>query len=365
MTIDVSALVKSVTESELYALGLEVAAAFGLPVTSWRVDDPARANIQFTAEQLATRDVIAADLAKSAFLSTSEGDWKTVVASEVYGVPRGEATYATPTVTLHNAGGGYYPRVAGDITVKASGINKTYRTTSDGALSAGATVTFTLVADEPGADSSVIANDIDELVTTLIGVEVVSSTAAVAADAQDDDSLEDQCNDTLGALSPNGPDDAYEFVCKNSTLTGTTEITRARTAGDDDTGHVTIYVAGATGGVSGTALTAAQNAVERWATPQCIRPTVLSASIATITVTATISGEDIPSNASSLISIALSALFSLPASQGGVIARSKIDQIMHEAVPAIESITLTVPAADVELTIAEVPVLGTLTITEV
>ena len=46
-------------------------------------------------------------------------------------------------------------------------------------------------------------------------------------------------------------------------------------------GTVTVYVDGASGAVSGAAVTACQDAVETWSTPLCITPTVESTSAAT------------------------------------------------------------------------------------
>src|SRR5690606_21310682 len=109
---------------------------------------------------------------------------------------------------------------------------------------------FDLVADEAGSGSSVGADEIDELVTTFLGVEIASSTAAVGTDEPDPETIREQCRATTGALSPNGPPDAYEFVVRESSLTGVTEITRAKATGDSDTGTGDVIVASASGAVS-------------------------------------------------------------------------------------------------------------------
>jgi hypothetical protein len=75
-------------------------------------------------------------------------------------------------------------------------------------------------------------------------------------------------------LSPNGPRDSYNAVVRDPTLTSDLTITRSRTIDDSTTGDVTVYVAGPSGAVGGTAVGLAQAAVEKWSAPCCITPTV-------------------------------------------------------------------------------------------
>lgn len=367
-TIEVFTLFVSNTAAKIYSSALELAASVGLPVTSWRAGDPTKTSFNFLADALAAREDVLSEFIKAGFRSTAEGDWFTLMARDMYGVTRGEATFAEPTATVHNGGGGFYPRVAGDLTFKASSTGKTYHTTDagSGVLSAGATVTYALIADEAGSDSSAAANDVDTLVTQLLGVTVVSSTAATAIDAQPDPSLDEQCAATLGALSPNGPGDAYEFVVRNPDLTGNTEITRAKTVADDDTGRVIVYVAGTSGPVSGAAITAAQAAVERWATPNCVRPTVTNASAVTVALTSEITGVDIPSDFEASIAAAF-GVYCSSIEIGGLVATSAIVALHHTAVPQITSVTqpLTAPAANVVLAAGEVALPGVVGVTEV
>lgn len=364
MTIEITALFVAQTAERLLQLGLEVAQAIGLPVTSWRSGDPTRSLYRYMADALAAREQVGSEFIRAGFLSTAEGDWKTVVASETYGVERTEAVESTPTATLTNAGGGFYEIAPGDLTLKASSTGATFHNTTGGTLSAGVTLAFSLIADEAGSAGTVAANEIDELVTTLLGVSVVSSTYGVGTDAQSDDELEDQCNDTLGALSPNGPADAYEYVAKNSALTGVTEVNRARSSNDSTAGTVSVHVASASGAVSAPSLAAIQDALEQWATPLCVTPTALSATPITVSITATIHGEDIPAGFASTIATAL-AVFFAQTQIGEAVYRSAIIAAIHGAVPEIDSVVLSVPAADAVLVASEVPVLGTVAVTEV
>lgn len=365
MTISVQALFTPETAANILNLGLDIARLVGLPVTTWRSGDPTRSLYKYLATVLAGLEGIYGDYIRAGFLSSATGEWLTVLAWEVYGVERTEATFATGTITLTNGGGGFYPvDSSGDLTFKAGSTEKTFHSTSTGTLSAGSTVVFEFEADEAGSDSSVALNEIDELVTTLLGVTIVTSSAAVAVDEQSDEALREQCRSTLGALSPDGPPDAYEYVVRNPALTGVTEITRASTDHDSTTGEVTVFVGSPSGTVSGASITAAQDAIEIWATPLCVTPTVQNVTPVQIHVTATITGSDIPAGADDLIEAALGVLFSSVNPDGATVARSRIDKLIHDTIPQVVSVTITVPAADITLVIGEVPVTGTIVIAE-
>jgi len=376
MTLSISALFSVRTFDQILAVGLEVAEALGLPVTTWREGDPTRSQYHYLAEVLSTLEPTNASYIKAGFLSSAVADaeesgsseWLKVLALETFGVEVAEATYATSAagegVTLTNGGGGLYDVAAGDITFRNSVTNKTYHNTDAFVLSAGLTHTFEIVADEAGSDSTVGDDEIDELVTTLPGVTVVSSDPVVGIDEPSPKAIEVLCLATLGALSPNGPPDAYEYVCTNAALTGVTEINRATALGDDETGEVTIYVASAAGAVTSGSVAAAQAAVLIWATPLCIRPTVISATAETVDVTAQIVGDNIPSTFLSDIEGALETLF-LDLPIGGTVYRSRIIAAIHEAVPSAVSVVLLAPALDVTLAATEVPVVGTVIVTEV
>src|SRR6185369_1808287 len=105
-------LLQSDTAARWKSLGLQIAQALGLVVTSWRTGDPTLSTYDFVSEALENRDARSVELAKAAWLSQATGDWLTVLAEEVFGVIREQATYATPTITLTNTGGGYYPIAA-------------------------------------------------------------------------------------------------------------------------------------------------------------------------------------------------------------------------------------------------------------
>lgn len=372
--INISALLQSDTAAKWKSFGLQIAQALGLVVTSWRTGDPTLATFDFVAEALENRDARSVELAKARWLSQAEGEWLTILAEEGFGVVREQATYATPTITLHNGGGAFYPIAPGDLTFKDTITNKTFHnTTGDteagGPLSAGTTRTYELTADEAGSGSTVGTNDIDFIVTPRNGVTITGSTAAVGLDQQSDDSLKVQCLASLGALSPDGPADAYEFVARSPKLTGVSDVARARAVGDSSNGFVTLYIAGAAGPVAGASLTAVQAAILRWATPLCMTPTTVDATPVVINITATISGPGLPGDAPTLAEnqlLTVLSAFQIADSGGDSVDTTLLTKAMRDGIGVpIKTLAMTSPAAPVALALGQYPVLGTVSITEV
>jgi hypothetical protein len=370
MTINIFTLIGFQNYEKYYTRGLELAAAVGLPVTSWRAFDPTRSFYSFIAEALSALDAPVSEYIRSGFLSLAQGDWLRVVAEELYGLDADDfaATYAEPTVTLTNTGGGEYTIDAGDLTVKNSATGNTYHSTSSpGALAPGASLTYQLTADEAGSDSSVTANELDELVTTFEGVEIVSSTQGLATDESTDEEIRDACRATLGALSPNGPADAYAYVAKNAELTSVSGINRAAAQGSS-TGLVTVTVASQSGAVSAPNLALILAAVQRWAAPLCVSATVVSAEEVPVIDTYTIAKSPAlttpAAEVESAIHDALDALFTSTRIGGdnGEIAASLITRTIHEAFPGL--IYAVTGVEDVTLTVSQVPVRGTITIVQ-
>ena len=349
MSVDISSLFSRTTASEWLAIGLDIAAGLGVPVTSWRTGDPTKTQFVFLSNALALLDVTITDSIKARWLSTASGAWLRVLAKEVFGVDAEEADYATPSITLHNGGGGYYDPGVGDLTFKSSISGKTYTNTdtSDGPLAPGATRTYALIADEAGSESSVATNEIDTFVTQLLGATIVSSTAASATDDEDDESLKSRCRDTLGALSPNGPPDAYRYVATNAELTGRPEVSRVQVIEDSTNGTVTVYIAQASGSVGSPVVTDVQAAIDRWARPLTVIPSVASASTVPVDVTAVVYG-DLPVGFESAVELAVDAYIS-SRDVGETVYRSALITAIHEAFDkgVVKSVDLILPAANV------------------
>lgn len=365
----VAQLIVTRTVSAVLTQGLAVATSLGVDTTTWRTGDPTRSTYSFLATVLAQYDSVVAEFIKAGFLSSASGPWLQILAVDLYGVTPTAAAPATSQVTISNTGGGTYPIGAGDLTFKSTLSGKTYRNVSAApTLAPGATLTISVVADEAGSGSSAGANEIDQLVTTKLGVVVASSTAAVGIDAQSDDSIKTQCTASLGALSPSGAADAYEYVARNAALTGVLDITRARSIGDNTTLTVTVYVASPSGPVAAPSVAAAQAAIMRWATPLCVLPTVVNATSVVINVTASIHGAALPADAQARIAAALNVLMQSQAIGVGAgydVDPTAITTVMRNTVPQIETIVAYTPSAAVHIAAGAVPVIGTVNVAPV
>lgn len=362
------------TKTQIYTRGLALAETIGLNVTSWVVGDPTRSLYHFLSDALSRLETMVAGFIGSGFLDYATDDWLTLLAQQFYDVERVEATYATSTITLTNGGGGVFTIAAGDAVAKNSSTGKTFTSTSGGTLSASSTLDIDVTADEAGSDSSSVANEIDALVTTMLGVTVTASTTAIGVDEESDESLRDRCRAKLAALSPNGPRDAYNFVVRSSELTGVTDITRARTVTDAAT--VIVYVAGASGAVAGASVTAAQAAIDEWATPNCITATVTNVSNVTVAVTYTVwIYESVGADSADIeeaIEDALGDMFAARPIGGDIISpattgklyQSLIVSTIKEVFPDhIFRVTVSDPTGDTSLAINQVAVLGAVTAT--
>jgi len=394
MTLDLSALLVPATEDEIYTTALGIATQMGLPVSSWQPGDPTRSLYRLQATILAALEQIVIGYIGAGFLDSAAANaianpqdpeaqqWLNVLAQQVFGITVPAATYATASLVLANTGGGLYVIAPGDLTFKSSLTGMTYHNTTGGTLTSGpgTTLTVTVEADLPGSVSSAAAYAIDTMVTTLLGVTCNNGTvagagnalAAVGTDAQDPNTTVTQCRASLGALSPNGPSDAFSFVAMSPTLTGSSNINRARAFGNSTTGAVTVYLASPSGGAASTDVALANAAIQKWATPLCVTPTVLAASNVTVNVTYQLwiyasSGLTVAA-ATALVQTALNSMFAnepiggdIPAGATGYLHQSLIAATIKGISPLAFKVAVSLPSGDVALANNQVAVLGTVT----
>jgi len=359
--VSVFSLLVTSTADAIFDSLLQLASALGLPTTTWRTGDPTRTTLRADANLWAQYDAAAAIYAASGFLDTAEGDWLALRALDTYNVTKADATYATPSVSFLNSGGGFYEIEPGGLTMSSSITGATYVNQSTITIGPGATVANQLaIAQVAGTDGTAGVNDVDTIVSPpLLGVAITSSTASLGADATSDQDLRAQCRATLGALSPNGPADAYEYVVRNSALTGVTGITRAKSQGDTDTGEVTVYAATASAGLSAPTLALLQAAVDLWAEPLCTGATVVSGTPSTVvwTIAGLAPGDQ------DTVEAALDAYLA-GVDMGGVVALSGAYAAIVDALPELRFVPLliSVPATDVTLTVSQFPVRGAVTL---
>lgn len=362
------------TQAVIYNGILSIATTLGLPTTSWQPGDPTRSLFFAESSLLEQLETIVVSYIQSGFLDYASGMWLQILAQQVYGVQVPAATFAETDVVLTNTGGGFFDLGPGDVTVSNSTTGVTYHSTTGGTLDgSGATLTITVVADVAGSAGSSGSGEIDTMITGLDGVTVTNPDAAVGIDTWSDETVRQQCRNFLGSLSPNGPAAAYSFVALNSTLTGISTISRVRVYDDSDTGDVTVYVAGPSGAVSSPDVAAVQAAVEQWATPLCITPTVISANAVTVNVTYSIWLYQSVNQTSSQIQAAiLSALGQalalrpiggdvIPPS-GGMLYQSFLQDTIADVFPEQTfRVVVSLPSGDTSLGLGDVAELGVVT----
>lgn len=375
MAVSLASLLVRQGKAVLYTAAIGVATVIGLPVSTWQAGDPTRSLYHVESEILDTLEANVIGYIQSGFLDYATGIWLKVLAQQVYGVVVPDATFATTDVLLTNTGGGVYDFDPGDLILKSTTSGKTYRNTTGGPLGIGGTLTVTVIADEAGSGSSAGAGEINDLVTGQLGVTCANATAAVGVDEQDESVTKQQCRDKLGSLSPNGPKEAYSYVARNSTLSGTNAVTRVRVFGNSDTGDVTVYLAGPGGGVAEADRALVETAIRTYATPLCITPTVFAATNVVIPVTYTLwlykSANKTAAEAAVDIEAALEAMLASRAIGGDIIApatsgslyRSMIDSTIRTTFPQAFRVTVDTPTGDTALTNGQVAVLGTVTFT--
>lgn len=376
MTVSLFTLLVQQTKAQIYDAGLAIAELVGLNTSTWQSGDPTRAQFHLTSEILAKVEEGRIAYTKANFLDYAEGEWLKIRAQQQYGVEVPEASFATTDVVLTNTGGGLYGDIeAGDLTFKNSTTDKTYRNTTGGTLAAGpgTTLTVTVVAEEAGSDSSAAAGEIDTMVTQLLGVTCTNPTAAVGTDEQDASVTRQQCRDKLGRLGI-GPKDAYSYVLRDPTYSGLTYVPRVRVYSDSDVGEVNVIVAGPSGAISVGDRNTAEDAVLTYATPLCITPVVASAANLTVAITYQLwlyaRANRTAAEAQEEVEAALEALFAslpiggdvIPPATAGKLYRSLIEStILSVFGDDAFRVSVTVPAADVDLANNEVAALGTIT----
>ena len=382
-TPSLASLLVQQTKAAIYAAGLAVAQSIGLPVTSWQAGDPTRSLYFVEAEILETLETVVVGYIQSAYLDYASipnadgtpNPWLAIVAKQTFNVDIPDATFAETTVTLTNSFGGVYGIEPGDLTFKNSTTGATYHNTTGGTLlGSGGTLGLTVVADLAGSGGSASVAEIDTLVTPLSGVTCSNATAAVGIDQQDPSVTVQQCRNKLGSLSPNGPASAYSFVALNSALTGIQTITRARPYPDSDTGDVLLYVAGPSGAVGSPDVAAVQTAIQTYAAPLCITPTVASASNVTVAVTYTLwlykSVNQTSAQIQAAVATSLANLFAarpiggdiIPPATTGALYVSLIESTIRGVFPTQTfRVSVSLPSGDTALTNGQVPVLGTVT----
>jgi uncharacterized phage protein gp47/JayE len=231
----------------------DVLAAIGVNTTAWKPGAVVRTMIAAAAIILASLSALTALIARGGFLDLAEGAWLRLKAFYDYGVEWNGPSFATGDITLNNTAGGVYTYDPDDLILVNTATGKSYRNVnpvSIGALQTGITVTIRAV--ESGSASTALPGEI-AFGSPVLGVNIVQTATITGADGEDDPSLRARSRERTGALSPNGPQDAYAYVAKSAKRADGTPIGVTRVnAKRDGVGGIDVYVASDIGAIPGT-----------------------------------------------------------------------------------------------------------------
>lgn len=359
---------------------LQIAEDVGLPVEAdaWQPGGVYREILVVVAQKLADLTEVTSAIAAGGLLDFASGGWLTLLAKSAFGVDRILKTFGTTTESMTNNSVTTYVIAAGDLHFLNATTGKTYTNTTGGTLtSGGGTLDVTIIADESGTDSNAVPGDIDSLVTPLLDVVVTNATALSATDDERDSDLKQRCRDKLAALSPNGAAAAYDYFAKSAVRDSdgsNVGVTRVKTT--QTNGSVTVYVANASGPVSGTAgdpttdLGAVNLLIQSKCVPTGITATVVSAAQFSLLVEADIylkHGSSLDSTtAKQLVLEQLQDYFeTIPIGgydigSGGRVFVAALTGQIFQAHEDIIDVVITTPSSDAVLNTNEVAVLTSL-----
>lgn len=280
MALSIDDLFTPLTEDQVLDTFLDILRTFGIPVDSWVVGGVARTILRVVARTYSGFTQVMALFVKAGFLESATGPWLTLLARNVFGVERVEATFATGAVTMVNSGGGVYgPFAAGEVNFLWPAAGKVYTNTDPFTLNPGATLTVNIEAVELGSASSAVPGAISAFQTPLLGVTVSNAAAVVGTDAQSDPDLRTECRNKLAAISVRGPRGAYAYAVTAAVRGDGTpvDINRASISPSSSTGVVTVYVASASGVPSPSDIQYVVDSIESIARPDSVTCNVLAA----------------------------------------------------------------------------------------
>lgn len=375
MPYTIDDLITPETQDEVVDEILDIGTSLDLPVTSWQVGSIIRTMISTVSQKIADSTQTAVAITRGGLGDLlSDIAWAAMWAKQMFDVDIQDATPAiTDSLTVTNSEPTTYVLAAGDLIVAHQTTGKTYRNTMPISITASVGITgVTIAADEPGTASNAAPGTITTVVTSLVGVGCTNLTSALGTDQETVAQLVPRARSSLGALSPDGPKEAYNYVAKTNKYSATSlPITRSTTQADPTTGIVSVYIANAAGAPSGGDVAIVQAAVDRNAEPWTVTSTVVAASnlIVPVTYQVWIRGSNLTSaQIQTAISAALAQYFStlpiggevIPPAPGYVYVDS-LKQIIGTATPGIVRVSVSAPAGDVAMFGFQVAVLGTVT----
>ncbi len=155
---------------------LDILTTLGLPARTWRQGSVYRVIIRALSRTYADVTTFMAAVIRGGFLDLAEGPWLTQLAHYVYGVDRGEATFATGQATFTSVGVSY-TKGESQVRIKNPDTGKVYENAETLTIGVNQTVTVAIRAIEQGSASSTASGTITALETFLLGISVTNADA--------------------------------------------------------------------------------------------------------------------------------------------------------------------------------------------
>lgn len=290
MPLPIDMLLVPVTAEQANEKMLDVLETIGLPARSWRKGGALRTLIRGASITIAGWSTLGAQLVKSRFRETAEGDWLWQSAINDYGFTPDEATFAAGSQRFVNTGGGVFSYDEGAVRVYNPDTGKVYVTTAALSLPAFGTVDVPIQAVEVGSASSSGPGEIRELETTMLGVTTTNPAAVVGNDKASDDDIKATMLDKLAALSIDGPRGAYGYAVRTAKrLDGSpVDINRFRVSTGSSAGTVRVWCASPSGTPVSSDLDRVRESIEAIARPDTVKVIVSAAATKPLSTTITV-----------------------------------------------------------------------------
>jgi uncharacterized phage protein gp47/JayE len=375
-------LMQPTTKDEWQASIYQVLTLLGTDVTSWKSGSVVPAIVTGVSVVAGALSSSISYLANSGFVRSATGAGLDLKSEGDYNVTRIPSTFAKGNVLVQNVSGGVYALSPGDLIVANPTTGKEYANTQSVTIGAGeVNLSIEVQAVESGSASTSGSGQITQLVTSLNGVSLSNPTALVGQDAESDYDYRRRCLESIGAISPNGPADAYSYVARTATRNADGSaigVTRVREV-KDLSGHLTVYCATATGGVPGTVgdpdtdLGKIQSEFDLLCEPLCVDSMATAATEKVVPVAYQVwmyndSGMT-EADITGKIATKLAQWFSARPIGGDIISangyvfHSQLQAEIGDEIDEIFRVAVVSPSADVAILGNEVPVLGAITAT--
>lgn len=280
-------LTTPVTAAEMRTSMYSVLAIMGVDATAWKPWSVLRALITGCSVIMAALSAMIAVIARGVFLSTAEGDWAEWQARENYGTERNAASFATTEVLISNSTGAVYDLDPGDYIIKNSVSGAQYFNTETVHVGSMAVdVACDVQAFEAGSASSSLAGELTGQVSAQPGLTCTNAAAAIGIDIEPIPLLKVRALESVAAISPNGPRDAYNYVAKGAKRADGSLVGVTRTqANPDNDGLLGFYLAGDSGAIPSPDVTIVDALLQEQATPLGTTLAVYSAAAVPVNVT--------------------------------------------------------------------------------